>query len=219
LEKSILLLTDAAIPVESLLSVLHTDEENESIDDIRRMHREAAEIAKPVAIYAPFIPDIRDGVISINDIIIEEPFVYQMLSDRGLVIPYAATCGTELDAWSRSYTDMYDQYIADSLKALYLNAVLEKLTEEVRSRYFNNAENISSINPGSLEQWPIKGQIQLFNILGGVTADTGVELTESLLMIPNKSVSGIFFRSEDAYHNCQLCLRENCPNRRVPYSG
>jgi hypothetical protein len=37
-------------------------------------------------------------------------------------------------------------------------------------------------------------------------------------MLPTKSVSGIFFPTETSYENCQLCPRENCPNRRAEYN-
>jgi len=46
---------------------------------------------------------------------------------------------------------------------------------------------------------------------------TGVELTDSQLMKPNKSVSGFLFPSESDYENCQLCPRENCPNRSADF--
>jgi len=44
----------------------------------------------------------------------------------------------------------------------------------------------------------------------------GIELTESLLMVPQKSVSGVRFANAHDYVNCRLCPRENCPNRRAP---
>ncbi len=36
-------------------------------------------------------------------------------------------------------------------------------------------------------------------------------------MVPTKSVSGILFPAEESFASCQLCPRENCPNRRAPY--
>jgi hypothetical protein len=44
-----------------------------------------------------------------------------------------------------------------------------------------------------------------------------VELTDSFLMVPNKSVSGLRFPTETSVENCQLCPREVCPGRRTPY--
>ncbi len=43
-------------------------------------------------------------------------------------------------------------------------------------------------------------------------------MTDSCLMIPIKSVSGIFFPNADKFESCQLCEREHCQGRRAPYS-
>jgi len=44
-----------------------------------------------------------------------------------------------------------------------------------------------------------------------------VTLTDSFIMVPLKSASGLLFPTESTYENCQLCPREACPNRRMPY--
>ena len=36
-------------------------------------------------------------------------------------------------------------------------------------------------------------------------------------MVPTKSVSGILFPAEETFASCQLCPRDDCPNRRAPY--
>ena len=74
------------------------------------------------------------------------------------------------------------------------------------------------MSPGSLADWPIEEQRPLFNILGDVDAAIGVKLSESLLMIPNKSLSGMYFPTEVRFFNCQLCPREQCPGRKAKYS-
>ena len=65
--------------------------------------------------------------------------------------------------------------------------------------------------------WPIEQMQGLFRLLGGAD-QIGVTITESSLMIPNKSISGILFASATSdYESCAYCERENCPNRRVPF--
>ena len=73
------------------------------------------------------------------------------------------------------------------------------------------------MNPGSLPDWPITEQAKLFSLLGDVKALIGVTLTESMLMLPTKSVSGVYFETERNFENCELCARENCPGRRKPF--
>jgi hypothetical protein len=80
-------------------------------------------------------------------------------------------------------------------------------------------EKKASMNPGSGDRrlWPLEEQGVLFGLLGNVTESIGVILTESWLMMPNKSVSGFYFKTDKTYHNCQLCQRQPCPNRRAPF--
>lgn len=44
--------------------------------------------------------------------------------------------------------------------------------------------------------WPIQEQRKLFEIIGNTKDLIGVELTDSCLMLPIKSVSGIWFPAE-----------------------
>lgn len=217
--KTIISVTNTDIPIDSLLTTLHIDDDDDFIESITAMHRTAMEIAKPVAVYAALSPDLRNDRIWLNGVEFEEPFVYKMLSGCDVVVPYVASCGREIDAWSKSYTDIFEQFVADTLKQMCLGVIREKLFSEVTEKYFDIKRNVSTINPGSLKEWQITGQTQLFEVLGEVTIDIGVELSDSFLMIPNKSISGVIFQSEETFENCQLCPRLNCPGRRVPYSG
>jgi hypothetical protein len=66
--------------------------------------------------------------------------------------------------------------------------------------------------------WPIQQQRELFSFFQDVQATIGVRLTESLMMIPRKSVSGIIFPKEVTFTACQLCPREKCSSREAAYS-
>ena len=74
------------------------------------------------------------------------------------------------------------------------------------------------MSPGSgdVQIWSIEDQRPLFAILGDVKSAIGVTLTESLLMQPNKSLSGIRYPSEIDFRTCKLCHKENCPTRQMP---
>ena len=219
MEKHIVYADHPDVSISSFLSALNIDNEDDLAEEFRLMHGEALEIVRPAAVYSPLTPEVYDNIIYLNGVKIEEPFVNKMLSGLGIVVPYVASCGQEIDRWSRSFSDMLEQYAADTLKQMCLEVIREKLFNEVRDKYFSTAKNVSTINPGSLKEWPITGQRSLFKILGGVTNDIGVVLTDSLLMMPTKSVSGIMFQTDQAYHNCQLCPRIDCPRRRAPYGG
>jgi len=222
MEKKILTVEPSAVSLDTILSDLHMSREHKSYGKVAALHEAALKIVKPVALYAAFTPEERDGAIWLNGVKFEEPFVYEMLSGCDIVIPYVASCGWEIDEWSFAFTDLFEQFAADVIKESCVDAVLDQLNREAREKYFNAGTSPSSINPGSLEAWPITGQRPLFEILGGasgVAEDIGVTLKDSLMMIPTKSVSGILFPSDTPYHNCQLCQKENCPERTAPYEG
>ena len=219
MKKNILSISHVSISLDSLLSALHIDKENDLIEDIKTMLETAIEIARPIAVYSPLSPVLCEGRIELDGVALEEPFIYKMLSDCDIVIPYVISCGQEIEAWSQSLTDVFEQFVADELKQMCLNAIREKLVSEVKEKYFKTEGSASHINPGSLKEWPITGQTALFNILGGVTSDIGVRLLDSLLMSPGRSVSGILFQTEATFHNCQLCPNIDCPSRRAPYEG
>lgn len=220
MEKRIVTIDTASLSIDLLLEELHMTEKHKQYASIEAMFKDAVSIAKPVAIYATFAPELHEETISINGIKIEDPFVFEMLKERELVFPFVATCGFEIEEWSKLFTNMFEQYAADALKEIFLEAVTDALRAKIREDYYTPEKNIANINPGSLSEWPIQGQVPLFEMLGGadsVKNDIGVVLKESMLMVPVKSVSGIAFQSDEAYHNCQLCPLEDCPDRVAPY--
>jgi hypothetical protein len=81
--------------------------------------------------------------------------------------------------------------------------------------------HLSSMSPGSGDRrvWPIEQQKELFSVFGNVRELIGVTLTDTFLMLPNKSVSGLYYPAEVDFTACQLCRRENCPGRRAAFDA
>ncbi|MFA7225496.1 MAG: vitamin B12 dependent-methionine synthase activation domain-containing protein, partial [Sphaerochaetaceae bacterium] len=70
---------------------------------------------------------------------------------------------------------------------------------------------------GNVDIWPIEAMQGLFRLLGG-GGEVGVTLTASSLMIPNKSIAGLMFASQESdWESCAYCERKNCPSRRAPF--
>lgn len=186
--------------------------------DLPRLAGEAEAIARPKAFYkVAFIEAREDNVLKIDGI----PFTSQVLSvnlqNTHRVFPYTATCGTELETWAKSLDDMLWRYWADVIMEMALRAAINTLKTHIETRY--QLPKSSAMSPGSLEDWPIEEQRQLFMLLGDTAETVGVRLTDSCLMIPAKSISGIRFATEESFESCQLCPREGCPSRRAPYDA
>jgi hypothetical protein len=133
------------------------------------------------------------------------------------VFPYLATCGPELDDIPIARDDVFGQFCRDTLKEMALHAAIGQLVAHLKEAY--SVDHLVSMNPGSgdIDVWPIEQQRELFGFFGGAAESIGVILTDSCLMVPNKSVSGLFYPSEDGFQSCQLCHRERCPARRAPF--
>jgi len=139
------------------------------------------------------------------------------LDEVGRVFPYVATCGPELDTIPIAADDIFGQFCRDTIKEIALYAAIAHLDSFIKEAYA--LEKLVSMNPGSgdVEVWPIEQQKELFAFFGDVQESIGVVLTDSCLMLPNKSVSGLLYASEHDFTSCQLCHREKCPGRRAPF--
>jgi len=132
------------------------------------------------------------------------------------VFPYVVTIGNRLEEKARASNDLLKGYYLDTIGNVALTATRKYLKDRLRSRYA--LDGMSYMSPGSLNDWAIKEQRPLFSILGDVEASIGVRLNENLVMIPNKSLSGIYFPTKIPFYSCQLCHREDCPARKAPYA-
>ena len=107
------------------------------------------------------------------------------------------------------------QYYLETIADLALGAAAESLKEHIRSVF--GLKKLGLMDPGSLEDWPLAEQSPLFKLLGDTEGRLGVRLTDSLLMMPRKSISGILFPSEESFMSCRLCPRIPCHGRRADY--
>jgi len=154
--------------------------------------------------------------VIIEGISMESRIMAVNLADLHRVFPYLATSGRELYDWTNSKEDMLENYWANEISQMALRKAEKVLLDHLKITY--GLGRTASMNPGSLDDWPITAQRSLFNLLGDPMAAIGVELTDSMLMLPNQSVSGIRFASEEGYSNCELCPRGCCTHRRAPYN-
>jgi hypothetical protein len=131
------------------------------------------------------------------------------------VFPFIMTAGPALEAAAASAGDLLKQYYLEEMANIALENGAAGLADRLKARW--GFPGLASMDPGSLEDWPITEQPKLFSIFGDTERLMGVRLTDSMLMLPRKSISGIFFPSEEGFMSCQLCERTACPARRAPY--
>jgi len=181
------------------------------------VHR-AEEVVRPKAIYREaFIESKGEDTVTVEGVTFSSRALRKNLDEVERVFAYVATCGAEADEIEITPGDVLAEFWLDTIKAALLGASTRHLAELLSRKY--GLGKTATMNPGAGDAtvWPIEQQTGLFSLLGDVEGLIGVRLTDSFLMMPNKSVSGIRFASEVDFKNCQLCHREDCPGRRAPF--
>jgi hypothetical protein len=123
---------------------------------------------------------------------------------------------TELSGCYYQTNDFLEAYIADAIGSLTVERAMNKIQTQLEEEM--KAEGLSITNrysPGYCN-WPVSGQRELFNVMGEIPV--GISLTESCLMLPIKSVSGIIGigrNMKKRAYACRICKIKNCIYRNL----
>ncbi len=155
-----------------------------------------------------------------GSITFESKVIARLLERCEKIAIFALTIGNHLEEMV--------SYLAENglvLQATVLDAIGSGAAERMaayvgdRIRRMANAEGLITsrrFSPGYCD-WEVSQQKMVFLALNGNPA--GIRLTESLLMVPRKSVSGIIGiglanNNIESYNPCHTCKKEDCPGRR-----
>lgn len=179
---------------------------------------ELRQIARPKGFYrVAWVKQRAAGSVTLNAVEFHSQVLCVNLGDVQRVFPYLATCGVELAERRAQEDDILRQFWADVIMEAALHTAVQTLLDDLTTRF--GIGKTAAMNPGSLKDWPLAQQAPFFELLGPAARQTGVVLTDSMLMQPAKSVSGLFFETDSGFVNCQLCPRRGCPNRRAEFDA
>jgi hypothetical protein len=185
----------------------------ESLDELIAL---AQGLIHPRAIYeVAYIGSKGEGMIEVAGVTFESSILCKNLDGANKVFPYIITVGPELERAASAQGDLLKQYYLEEMANIALECAADWLGGQLEARY--GVTGLANMSPGSLEDWPITEQAKLFSIFGDTEKAIGVRLTDSMLMLPRKSISGILFPSEEGFVACQLCERERCPGRKAAF--
>ena len=211
------------LDLEVILKRMHvlTTKTAPLLNDIREVVEIARPVAKPKAIYeVSYVENENDDSLYIGGVRFTSRVLRVNLDKVERVFPYVVTCGRELDEVDFPSNEFLKSYFMDQIKEMVVVSARSYLEDYLKRNYALRQLSRMAPGTGSVEDWPIAQQEGLFSIFGGrvkVENLIGVKLTDNFLMIPIKSVSGIFFPTEIRFEACQLCPRERCRERRAPY--
>ena len=131
---------------------------------------------------------------------------------------FICTAGMEYEAWQqrlKEQDDMVRVFIADALGSVIAEKCADVMEEHLQQSIDKLGwHHTNRFSPGYCG-WDVSEQQLLFPLFEGQTC--GVRLTDSSLMVPIKSVSGIIGQGEKVRrldYTCGLCDFKQCYKRR-----
>jgi hypothetical protein len=214
-------LTEIPFSLDSvaLMKQAHVEPGSDYAKELQALMDVAVKVGKPKAAYAVAFVDGRDDdAVAVGGISFRSRTLARNLQSTERVFPLVATCGHELDEARPTNGDMLKKFWWDLIKSDLLAAAHQHLNDHLHRKFRLGKTAIMRPGSGDASVWPIEQQRELFALLGDVQQAIGVRLSESFLMIPNKTTSGILFPTEVDFRSCEICHRENCPSRQAPFN-
>lgn len=185
---------------------------------VQRLINSVQAAVTPVTAYGiNFVDEKFDDGVVVSNTFFNSKVLRHNLDGVGRVFPFVLTIGKAIDEIVDLCEDLLEKFILDELGNMALRLARIQFEEHLRSVFA--IEKISFMAPGSLEDWPIDQQKPLFSLLPEVEKTIGVRLTERFLMLPCKTISGIYFPSKRTFSSCQLCPRQRCESRKAKYDS
>lgn len=201
---------------QRVIKELHLDRKPGSKVDVNELISTAESLIEPRVIFkVAYITEKNEDSVNIDGADFTSNVLRINLEEVERVFPYIITIGKTLEDTARSYGDLLRQYYLENIGDMVLSLCKKYLEKHIKRNY--GLAKISSMSPGSLKNWPVTEQKPLFSLFSDIKDLMGVNLTEHMLMIPRKSISGIIFPTEKTFISCQLCSRERCPSRIAPF--
>lgn len=201
---------------DKLVKHLHLDKQANALTLVEELLETARPLITPKALFkTAYIDQKTPDTVDIEGTSFTSRVLRKNLDQAERVFPFILTIGGRLEDKAGSSGDLLKQYFLETIADLALRSAGAYFERSLKKRY--GLSKISSMSPGSLPDWPLSEQKSLFSLFGDAEASIGVRLTESMLMIPRKSVSGIYFPTEVSFFSCQLCDRKSCPGRKAAF--
>ncbi len=166
-----------------------------------------------------------NGRIMLNDgTRIYSPKLARTLQAADTLCCFVATIGSQLEIEvQRCMADNHyaDAYILDTLGSMSVEALVDRFHTSRERQFKSQGRGVTlRFSPGYCD-WHLTDQISLFSQFKK-TPPAGVRLTETCLMSPQKSISGVFGilprdigQSVATYNPCKACGQPRCRARRA----
>jgi hypothetical protein len=181
----------------------------------------AYEFVKPAAYYTiKPITSVGNSRISVDGLLFTSHNLARVFSGCSQAAIFVVTIGGALESEVAQLTKeglLVRASVLDAVGSVAVEKVADWLEGMIRNIATANGDKVGwRYSPGYCD-WDITQQRELFRGLD--SESIGVHLTDTCLMVPRKSMSGIISMGKfcSSFSACHFCKRD-CPNRREEFS-
>jgi cobalamin-dependent methionine synthase I len=161
-----------------------------------------------------------DGTVHLDDaVVFRSAKLSKAVRDAEEIVCFVGTIGFAIEKEISRLLDEHklsEAYILDAMGSVAVEDMVEQFHQGMAAKCRDESKTVTfRFSPGYCD-WPITEQKKLFSVFDA--EKIGVELLDSCLMKPRKSISGVFGIAPpgSARHNpCRHCREKNCKARRV----
>ena len=187
----------------------------EMIDEILSMASEYCDIQGGCIIHNDISFNKTNHSIIIQNITLDiHKIIYHQLKEAEQVALFACTAGSKIGEWSKQLMaegDLMRGYIVDVVGSEIVEEAMDKIQDTLSQLMKTNELYITNrYSPGYCD-WNVSQQHKLFALLPPNFCT--IKLSDTALMNPIKSVSGIIGIGANVHHSnytCQICDSQNC---------
>ncbi len=213
----------SASQIEEVIGYKEGEERELVTELIKELLKESHEISNIKAQYNIFPVaqfDNDNKLIEINNITFNiKKIVFQQIKKSDSVALFLCTAGEHIGIMSRKAVqskDLLKGYIYDVIGSEIVEAAADLMQDELEKSVVSEGKKITNRYSPGYCGWDVAEQFKLFQLLPENYC--GIRLTESALMDPVKSISGIIGIGKKVRYNpytCRMCELKNCIYRKI----
>jgi len=213
------------VKIQDALEMLHmADDSSDPVyDEVEQVFGELPQICNisgNVVIYDHVEVMLKEGKIR-SDVFEIEPRRRICTYMRGIekMAAFICTAGEKFTSLTRQLNDNGDYlggFIVNTFGSIVVEKAMDYIQEQLQVDMQQAGLEITNRYSPGYCLWPLSGQRELFDLFP--ENQSGISLTESLLMIPMKSVSGIIgigANVKKSRYKCDICNDLTCVYRNI----
>ena len=186
---------------------------------IKECERELEQMASPRAMWKEYPLSIHDHVLVMGFLQTKSKSLERNLRDCERVILFAATLGSRVDVLLHRYNmiQMSKAVVMQAASVAMLETFCDEKNQELKSSYEAKGWYLRPRFSPGYGDFPLECQREIAPALE-MGKRIGVNLTDTLLMMPSKSVTAVIGASRlprnCTVQGCEVCAKRDCAYRR-----